>query len=106
MDDNKEYKGFENLPNEIWRDVRYYQGRVQISNAGRMRYISKRGKVLETPQLCPINEYKGKKSYIIYNPKKKKADFYKGEYVRDDHFTKDEFIELADEIKDTTNSDL
>lgn len=97
---------FVDLPNEVWRDIQWAQGKLQISNAGRMRYISKRGKVLEVPKLCNLIEWEEKKMYSIYNPKKKKADFYKGEYVRDDHFTKDEFIELAEELRDKTNNDL
>lgn len=91
---------FVDLPNEVWRDIQWAQGVLQISNAGRMRRISRNKKPLEVPQLLRISEWKGHKYYMVTI--NRKSQYYKGEYVRDDHFTKDEFIELAPELKENT----
>lgn len=91
---------FIDLPNEVWKDVQWGQGVFQISNAGRMRRVSRNKKPLEVPQLCRISEWKGQKYYMITN--RGKSQYYKGEYLRNDHFSPEEFIELAPELKQNT----
>lgn len=91
---------FIDLPNEVWKDIQWAQGVLQISNAGRMRRISRNKKPLEVPQLLRISEWKGNKYYMVTI--NGKSQYYKGEYVRSDHFEESEFIELAPELKENT----
>lgn len=47
----------EDLENEIWKDVKNYEGNYQVSNFGRVRRISQKGKNRKGNRVWPVKYY-------------------------------------------------
>ena len=99
INDETKYKDFENLEGEIWRDIQFAQGKYQISNAARVRNMSIGKKPLETPKIVNVSNWKGQTFVNLYT--NKKYQYYRPDLLRNDYFTKDEFIELDERINRT-----
>lgn len=71
--DEIDYNKCKWLYNEVWKDIKGYEGKYQISNTGRVRSMCNNGKKREEPFILkPIKHYKGYlRVYLWKNSKQK-----------------------------------